>query len=603
MATMIPGGIEEFKTEGERRFYRFLEAVAKPDREFTTWYLPDIEGREPDFILFGSEVGLLIFEVKDWALAQIVEANPHTFTLKVGERHEPRKNPMQQARKYLESLMDRIKEDGRLVSQDAQHYGKPKIPIGVGVVFPNISRQEYQRHKLDAVIDPGKVFFWDHLHAASDIVCDVSGHCFRKTLLGMFPPLFRFSLTGPEYHHLKQLLFPVVRIQQPERNICAYLDPTERATVLDDEQEAIARRCCGGHHLVVGPSGSGKTLVLVQKAAFLKQYNPAIRSVLFLCYNVSLVNYIKRLLAEKGVSLGLGRVEVHHFFELCAKVLGEEIHYEKEEADYYDLVVEETLKRLRDNRITYDAVLVDEGQDFTGKMQAVVRALVNSQTENVTVGLDEGQNIYRGDLLWGKGAGAMPVRIDRLSTVYRNTCEIREFASRFSGETPPVSGTLYCETHGPGPELRRLGDLDKVADYVAEVIKALHAQGDYPLSEMAVLYARKSSRGERRVSIHALLSRTLEARGIMSTWMAEDYRSKRSYDITTESVTISTIHSAKGLDYACVFLVGLDEIEPDGWPEQQVRNLVYVGITRARHRLFIPYVAETEVISELCRCL
>jgi hypothetical protein len=197
MATMISGGVEDFKTEGERRFYRFLESVAKPDHEFTTWYLPDIEGREPDFILFGSEVGLLIFEVKDWALEQIVEASPHTFTLKVGERHESRKNPLQQAREYLESLMDRIREDGRLVSRDAQHYGKPKIPIGVGVVFPNISRHEYRRHNLDAVIDPGRVFFWDHLHAGSDIVCDASGHCFRKTILEMFPPLFRFSLTGP----------------------------------------------------------------------------------------------------------------------------------------------------------------------------------------------------------------------------------------------------------------------------------------------------------------------------------------------------------------------------------------------------------------------
>jgi hypothetical protein len=265
MATMISGGVEDFKTEGERRFYRFLESVAKPDHEFTTWYLPDIEGREPDFILFGSEVGLLIFEVKDWALEQIVEASPHTFTLKVGERHESRKNPLQQAREYLESLMDRIREDGRLVSRDAQHYGKPKIPIGVAVVFPNISRSEYRRHKLDAVIDPGRVFFWDHLHAASDIVCDASGHCFRKTLLGMFPPLFQFSLTGPEYHHLKQLLFPVVRIQQPGRDTCAYLEPTERSTVLDDDQEAIARRCCCGHHLVVGPSGSGKTLVLIHK--------------------------------------------------------------------------------------------------------------------------------------------------------------------------------------------------------------------------------------------------------------------------------------------------------------------------------------------------
>ena len=83
-------------------------------------------------------MGLLIFEVKDWALDQIVEASPHWFALQMGDRQEPRKNPLQQAREYLKSLMDRIKEDGRLVSRDPEDYGKPKIPIGVGVVFPNI---------------------------------------------------------------------------------------------------------------------------------------------------------------------------------------------------------------------------------------------------------------------------------------------------------------------------------------------------------------------------------------------------------------------------------------------------------------------------------
>jgi len=41
----------------------------------------------------------------------------------------------------------------------------------------------------------------------------------------------------------------------------------------------------------------------------------------------------------------------------------------------------------------------------------------------------------------------------------------------------------------------------------------------------------------------------------------------------------------------------------NSWSERQVRNLVYVGITRARHRLIIPYVTETEIISELRRYL
>jgi superfamily I DNA/RNA helicase len=89
----------------------------------------------------------------------------------------------------------------------------------------------------------------------------------------------------------------------------------------------------------------------------------------------------------------------------------------------------------------------------------------------------------------------------------------------------------------------------------------------------------------------------------MSSWISEDYRAKRSYDITTETISISTIHSAKGLDYACVFLVGLDQVEPGIWSEDQIGRLVYVAITRARHRLFIPYVEETSLIKELLDCL
>jgi hypothetical protein len=32
MATMMPSDIAEFETEGEKAFYKFLEAVAKPDQ-------------------------------------------------------------------------------------------------------------------------------------------------------------------------------------------------------------------------------------------------------------------------------------------------------------------------------------------------------------------------------------------------------------------------------------------------------------------------------------------------------------------------------------------------------------------------------------------
>ena len=81
---MLPENVEQFKTDGERQFYKFLETVAKPDSDYIAWYQPDIKDKEPDFVLFSGKTGLIIFEVKDWDLGQIIEATPYQFKLKKG---------------------------------------------------------------------------------------------------------------------------------------------------------------------------------------------------------------------------------------------------------------------------------------------------------------------------------------------------------------------------------------------------------------------------------------------------------------------------------------------------------------------------------------
>ena len=122
----------------------------------------------------------------------------------------------------------------------------------------------------------------------------------------------------------------------------------------------------------------------MHKAAFLKQYNSDIENILFVCYNITLVNYIKRLLAEKQVPLGDGGVTVCHFYELCAKIIGEEVAYENEDSDYYELILQEALSKLEEYETKYDAILVDEGQDFSTDMLKLVTALLNPATNNLT---------------------------------------------------------------------------------------------------------------------------------------------------------------------------------------------------------------------------
>jgi len=140
MAVMIPDDVAQFTTDGERQFYGFLKTAAKPDSKYTAWYLPNINGREPDFILYCRDTGLTIFEVKDWSLFQIQEANPTHFIITLDGHPQKLENPLKQAKTYSHFPMDKINEDKRLLSTDPLHSGNSKIPIAEGVVFPNINK-------------------------------------------------------------------------------------------------------------------------------------------------------------------------------------------------------------------------------------------------------------------------------------------------------------------------------------------------------------------------------------------------------------------------------------------------------------------------------
>ena len=78
----------------------------------------------------------------------------------------------------------------------------------------------------------------------------------------------------------------------------------------------------------------------------------------------------------------------------------------------------------------------------------------------------------------------------------------------------------------------------------------------------------------------------------------EEEPDKDEKDGATHLVTLMTLHSAKGLEFPHVFLVGLEEeilpharsvsevAEGDAHdPIAEERRLFYVGLTRARHRL------------------
>jgi superfamily I DNA/RNA helicase len=124
---------------------------------------------------------------------------------------------------------------------------------------------------------------------------------------------------------------------------------------------------------------------------------------------------------------------------------------------------------------------------------------------------------------------------------------------------------------------------------------------------VAILYDDKVHGPDRfaydNCALPMRMLKRLEDEGIPSTWVSQDVRSKELFDVTTDRVSVISIHSAKGLDLDLVYLIGMDRIRPTEATKAYLIPLVYVAMTRAKYRRVIPYVDETELIRRMEGCL
>ncbi len=80
---------------------------------------------------------------------------------------------------------------------------------------------------------------------------------------------------------------------------------------------------------------------------------------------------------------------------------------------------------------------------------------------------------------------------------------------------------------------------------------------------------------------------------------------KEDYEDDTDKVALTTLHSAKGLEFPVVFIIGLNENvlphvhETDGPNDlTEERRLFYVGVTRAQSKLILTYTSHKSLNKE-----
>jgi hypothetical protein len=583
--------IRERVRGGERRVFEAL--VRQLEDDYTVWHNVPIMGssREPDFVILHPQRGLLILEVKDWRLSTIHDANPMSVELQTERGRISVVHPLSQARAYAQDIHRLLEKHPSLCHLDGLHKGKVILPWGWGAILSHVKQSEVEGNPtFQSVFDPSKVLL------ADDLGEDVDPMIFQERLWAMFVVQWRPVLTLPQLSLVRGLLFPELRLgaQKPlpvDAPIPA-LVVRDVLQVLDLQQESIARTLGEGHRLIHGPAGSGKTMLLIYRALQLQVVARADKPILVLCFNTALANQIDSVLRLKGVGPS---VQVRTFHSWASEMvrtyqLGRVDHLSRDER--YDAIARLTCEGVAAARVPhgqYTALLIDEAHDLADDWIAAAVKMVDPVTKSLLVLYDDAQSIYqkkRRKLSFAKLGVEARGRTEILRINYRNTREVLSVAldcarsvlearELTDGDDIPLVVPDSAGRSGPLPSLRRFESAQAELHHIVGKVKELQQEGRS--ANDIVVIARQWWPLQK-------LQEMLERAGVPAL-LTKDRR--RGDEMRNDAVTLTTLHSSKGLEFPVVLMIGLNLL--DGSEEQfaEEARLLYVGMTRATHELHL----------------
>jgi superfamily I DNA/RNA helicase len=298
---------------------------------------------------------------------------------------------------------------------------------------------------------------------------------------------------------------------------------------------------------VAGCAGSGKTLLAAEKAQRLAK--SGFRTLLT-CFNRPLADHLREALGDQDGLI------VQNFHSLCA-TLAQEARIAldwpirpADEPGFYERVLPNTLLKVTERLgPTFDALVIDEGQDFAPTWWEALSFLLEDPDRGIMyVFFDDNQSLYR-------RPGGLPSDLVNLELHenWRNTRPIHELVSKFytgdpligmGPDGPPVD-TTYVES----PGLLRAA-LGRVLHRLCVDNKLLPEDIVIHLDAAAVV-------------------------GPVGAFVVELSPSRPN------QVKVSSIHRFKGLDAKVVVLIDVDAHRPD------YGELMYVGCSRARSYLAV----------------
>lgn len=530
------------KSSAERRLY---EAFARELNDewvvfhHVKWLGQDELGRprdgETDFVVAHPQLGVLVIEAKgggihfDPSTGHFISTDHERMQHDIGD-------PFEQATASKHTLIAKLRA--------ARGWPQRRVIFGHAVAFP------------DAVVETA----WLRPNAPREIIIDALDvvslakrlqdalNYWRGQAASDAPP----GQAGLEV--LVRTLAQADRIRHPLLAESTRVD--EQTLIRLTEKQVRYLRFLKGHRraAIAGCAGSGKTFLAVEKA---RQLAADGHKVLLTCFNRALAEHV-------GESLGYRRqFDVFNFHQLCihwANQAGQRLTYrENAPPEYFSITLPNALmKALEQIAAPYDAIIVDEGQDFRPEWWEVLPWLLQDPVNDLLyVFFDDNQRVYR-------DRSAIPIEAEPypLDENCRNTQRVFERVNSFySGPQTPIA-------LGPAGQPVEIISYTTPNDGTNQLRRVLHRllnESGFAPGELAVLTSlgveRSQILGQRLGNIQ-LTDRLPLAPG---------------------EVFATTVRRFKGLERPVIVLS-----EVDGRISvEEAETLMYVGTSRAKTYLVI----------------
>lgn len=552
MARMIPVTPEAgTKSTAEIRLFKRLQQM--PGTEDWTVihslrlsrHVSQSEG-EADFVVIIPDGGIFTLEVKGGR----IEYNGEWFSIDRNNVKNKIKNPINEAKDAMYSIIEYIKEN------DQSGMNLSYCQCGSGIVFPDTTI--HGQLTIPDIDDKQIADIDDMQDIKSYLLRLVSFSKSRRTAQNIFTP------NVEKANAIVQLLRPS---QTTHISLASQIRSAEnRAITLTDNQQDVFdglldnERC-----LIRGSAGTGKTVLALNYAMHLLSNG---NRVAFFCYNKRLAEYLANSLSEYKDLLVCDSF-TEYMEKLAWPHMPEDVKKQKtlNRNQYYcetlPMIFEEVF--LENGTEPFDTLIVDEAQDLIDDhFLSVVDLFIKD-------GLRDGhwyffmdaekQNLYHSRMTYDD----VIEKLKSYKTYFtkylltdncRNTKAIIEMVDRIFGTKTKYRPTENTEADVSIQYYRKdKNQLDKLNKILAELLN----DGVKP-QDIVIL---STLRMENSI-VSEIADRLTEREGQLDKFY------------------FSTIHGFKGLESPVIILTDIDNVGYDAR-----KNLLYVGMTRARSALYI----------------